>query len=127
MSAGLAMQQLVVAALADLPGVTGVWDGPPADAAPPYISIGADVLTDWGTKTEAGHEHRLALNLWHAGPGMAPAKALLGAMETRLRAMAGSAAGHRLVSVRLARSLVLSGPDGLVQGVLEVRLRSVAQ
>ena len=124
MSASLAMQRLLVAALAGIDGITGVHDGPPADAPPPYLVIGSDLVSDWSTKTETGHEHRIAINVWDAGPGAARAKAIMGRVETRLAALAGNRNGHLLVSARLLRTLVLTDAEGWSQGIVEFRLRS---
>ena len=125
MSASLAVQKMLMAALAGLPGVTGVFDGPPVDAASPYAVIGSDLVTDWSTKTERGHEHRLAINIWHAGPGAAAAKALLGGVETRVLGLAGTIDGHRVVSNVLLRSLVLTDAEGWTQGIAEFRIRTI--
>jgi hypothetical protein len=127
MSASLAVQTLVAAALADVPGATGVFDGPPPDATPPYIVIGSDLVTDWSTKSGTGHEHRLAINVWDAGPGAAAAKAVLGNVSARMAALAGTAGGHRVVSSLLLRSLVLTDAEGWTQGIAEFRVRSVAE
>ena len=126
MSASLAMQRLLFEALGDIAGISGVHDGPPVDALPPYLVIGADLVTDWSTKTETGHEHRIAINVWDAEPGTARAKAIMGAVETRLAALAGSRDGQLLVSTRLLRTLVLTDADGWSQGIVEFRLRSRA-
>ena len=126
MNASLAVQILVAAALADLPGVSAVYDGPPPDAVPPYVVIGSDLVTDWSTKTETGHEHRVSVNVWDAGPGAAPAKAVMGVVETALAAMTGARDGHRLVSVRLVRTLVLTDAEGWTQGIIEFRMRTIA-
>jgi hypothetical protein len=127
MSASLAIQTLVAAALAELPGAGGIYDGPPADAVPPYVVIGSDLVTDWSTKTETGHEHRLAINIWDAGPGAAPAKRLMGGVADRLAALSGAHGGHRIVSSRLLRSLVLTDAEGWTQGIVEFRVRSRAE
>jgi hypothetical protein len=125
MSASLAVQRLLVAALAGIPGISGVFDGPPPDAASPYLVVGADVVSDWSTKTEAGHEHRITITAWDAGPGTAPAKALLGAVEAAVAGLAGSDGGHAIVSARLLRSLVVTDPEGWAQGIIEFRIRSL--
>ena len=124
MSASLAVQTLVAAALADLPGVSGVYDGPPPDAVPPYLVIGSDLVTDWSTKTELGHEHRLAINVWDAGPGVAATKRLMGGVIDRLAVLSGTQDGHRIVSSLLLRSLVLTDADGWTQGIVEFRVRT---
>ncbi|KPF78402.1 hypothetical protein IP88_03890 [alpha proteobacterium AAP81b] len=126
MSASLAVQQLVVGALADLPGISGVFDGPAPDAAPPYLTVGADVVTDWSHKSGVGHEHRLTVNVWDAGPGVAGAKRLAGAVEVRLAGLNGEALGHRIVSALLLRSLVLGDAEGWSRGIVDFRIRSVA-
>jgi hypothetical protein len=126
MSASLAMQRLLAAALAAIPGITGVYDGPPPDAVAPYLVIGPDVVGDWSTKTEPGHEHRVSIAVWDAGPGAARAKALMGQVEAILAGLGGSQGGHLLVSTRLLRTLVLTDPEGWTQGLVEFRLRSRA-
>lgn len=126
MSAGLAVQRLVMAALSGIAGVTGVFDGPPVDAVAPYLVIGPDLVTDWSTKTEIGHEHRLGVSVWDAGPGAARAKQLMGEVEAVLGGLAGGRDGHGVVSVRFLRSLVLTDPDGWTQGLVEFRVRTRA-
>ncbi|KAB7648184.1 DUF3168 domain-containing protein [Polymorphobacter fuscus] len=126
MSASLMVQKRVAAALAGVAGVTGVYDGPPVDAVPPYLVIGSDLVTDWSTKTEVGHEHRLAINVWDAGPGTAAAKAVMGAVAARLATLGGMQDGHRIVSALLLRQLVLTDAEGWTQGIVEFRVRTVA-
>jgi hypothetical protein len=126
MSASLAVQRLLAAALAGVPGVTGVFDGPPVDAAPPYLVIGGDVMTDWSTKTETGREHLLRVSVWDAGPGLARVKPLMAAVDAAVSALSGSSGGQRVVSARFVRALVLGEPDGWTQGLMEFRVRSLA-
>lgn len=111
MSASLAVQKLLAAALANVPAVTGVYDGPPVDAVAPYLVIGADSVTDWSTKTEVGHEHRIGVSVWDAGPGTVRAKTIMGAVETILAGLAGVRDGHLVVTARLLRTLVLTDPE----------------
>ena len=124
MAASLAVQKAVAAALADVPGLTGVFDGPPADAAAPYALIGPDLMTDAGTKTEVAHDHRVLVTIWDDRPGVARLKSLLGVAETRLRALAGDWDGHRIINARLVRSSLGDASDGWRPGVIEMRLRS---
>lgn len=126
MSASLAVQQLVASALVDVPGLTGIHDGPAPDAAPPYATIGADLVTDWSHKTGTGHEHRITVTVWDAGPGVAAVKALAGAVEARLAGVSGEALGHRIVSALLLRSLALGDAEGWSRVVIDFRIRSVA-
>ena len=118
------MQKAVVVALAEVPGLTGVFDGPPADAAAPYAVIGPGLVTDAGTKTEVSHDHRMLVTIWDDRPGGARLQALLGAAEARLRALAGSWDGHRILNARLVRSGVGAPVEGWRPGTIEMRLRS---
>ena len=124
MSASLALQKAVVAALADLPGLTGVHDGPPPDAPPPYAVIGPDLVADWSSKTERGHATRLLVTIWDDRPGGARLRGLLGAAETRLRALSGSWDGHRIVLVQWLRSSVEAPDGGWRAGRMEIRVLS---
>ncbi len=126
MNASLALQRQVAAALATVPGITGVFDGPPTDAVSPYLVIGADLVTDWSTKSGPGHEHRIGVTLWSAGPGTAGAKAIMGVVETALSGLSGALDGHAIVSTVLLRTLVLTDPEGWTQGIVEFRVRTVA-
>jgi len=124
MSASLAMQRLMRSALAGIEGVSGIFDGPPVDAAAPYLTIGPDLVTDWSTKTETGHEHRVQVRVWDERAGHARVKLVMGAVEAALAGMAGSVDGHGLVSSRLVRALVIRDSEGWTEGLVEFRLRS---
>ena len=126
MSASLAVQKLLAAALVGIPAVTGVYDGPPVDAVAPYLVIGPDLVTDWSTKTETGHEHRIGVTVWDAAPGTVRAKTIMGAVEARLVGLAGVRDGHLVVSTRLLRTLVLTDPEQWTQGIVEFRVRTRA-
>ncbi len=124
MGASLAMQRLIVAAVSDLPGISGVFDGPPGDPVPPYVVLGPELLTDWSTKTETGHEHRVQLRIWDRGRSAVRVKPLMAAVQAVMAGLAGEADGHRLVTSRFVRALVLNDGDGWTQGLVEFRLRS---
>ena len=89
MSASIAVQKLVVAALAGIDGIGGVFDGPAPGAVPPYLVVGPDVVTEWSSKSFDGHEHRLGVTVWDAGPGSVRAKRLMADVEARLAGLAG--------------------------------------
>ena len=135
MSASLAVQQALRAALVAAPGLaglTGVFDGVPVNAQPPYLTLGPDVVTDWSHKSGIGHEHRIQLGLWDDATGSARVKTLCGAAEDAVRALtgtlpeagAGTGAGHRIASVQFLRGFVLKDPDGWTQGIVEFRIRT---
>lgn len=128
--AGLALRRALVAALradVELTGqLSGVFDAPPPGQAYPYLSFGPDVMSDAGHKTGEGRLHRLQLSLWDDRPDRRRLMELMSLVENALAALAGDIDGHRLVSFRLARSLVMRDPIGVDQGVMEFRATTFA-
>src|SRR3546814_142665 len=106
--------------------LSGVFDAPPPGQAYPYLSFGPGVMSDAGHKTGEGRLHRLQLSLWDDRPDRRRLMELMSLVENALTALAGDIGGHRLVSFRLARSLVMRDPIGVDQGVMEFRATTFA-
>ncbi len=126
-SASLAVEQLLIAALAATPelgALTGIFDWVAPDAIAPYLTVGADAVSDWSHKTGTGHEHRVQLSLWDDAAGTARLKALAGAVEAAVRTVAGSRDGHRVVSVAFVRAVFIKATSGWSQGALDFRIRT---
>ena len=124
-----AVQAALVAALeghAPLAGeVGGVFDGPPARAAYPYVAIGAGATADWSNKTARGREHRLAVTLWDDGDSPARLHRLMTAAEDAIEGMATELDGHQVASIAFLRSRVMRDPDGPWAAILEYRVRTL--
>nr|MBA3729973.1 DUF3168 domain-containing protein [Sphingomonas sp.] len=87
MSAGAALQQAIALRLATLSELSGVYDGPPARAAFPYVAIDAANESDWSHKSGEGREVMVATTLWDEQPARIHplADALeLAVLETRI-------------------------------------------
>lgn len=127
MSAGEAVQATLVAALAGHAGLAGVgvFDGPPARAAYPYVAIGAGVTGDWSHKTGRGREHRLAITIWDDGASAARLHALMADAESAIEGMARDLDGHRLVSLVFLRSRITRDVGGPWAGLIEYRARTL--
>jgi hypothetical protein len=125
-TAATAVQAALVAALRAGLGttVTGVFDGAPAGAVPPYATIGEMVTTGWGAKGLDGREHRLSVNLWDEPARAARLQALVTAAEAAVAGMAVALPGHRIVGLLFLRARVVRGA-GLWTGVVEYRVRTV--
>ncbi|MBL8647603.1 MAG: DUF3168 domain-containing protein [Sphingosinicella sp.] len=124
--AGLALQEALYAALGGFAGslVTGVYDGPPAGAVPPYLTIGPDLVTDISTKTERRRQHLYAVTAWAAGDAVSVLKPVLAVVETAVLGIA-ALEGHRLVTNDMLRSRTAADPArGLVSGTIEFRART---
>jgi hypothetical protein len=123
MSAGGALQSAIAAALTTIEGLTGVFDGPPARAAFPYVALDATTETDWSHKSGDGREVMVAITVWDDQP-------------VRLHALADSieaavegpvpVAGWQMVTMRLVRRRVVRDVAGPWAAAVDFRARMLA-
>ena len=127
---GLALQKALFAALGEgvvAALVTGIYDGSPAGAALPYLTIGPDLTTDISTKTERRRQHVYAVTAWAAGHSVSTLKPIMAAVEAAVLAMPAALDGHRIVTNDMLRSRTDADPArGLVRGSIEFRARTEA-
>jgi hypothetical protein len=122
-SAGVALQAAVAAGVSALGLFDGVYDGPPARAAFPYVALDAGSESDWGHKSGAGREVGLAMTIWAAhGDGL---QELADAVEGCVLGT-GAVAGWQLVSVRLMRRRVVRDVAGPWAVAIDCRARLLA-
>ncbi len=126
-----AVQTAAITALQAHPVLTqslsGVFDGPPVRAVYPYIAVTDGPSSDWSTKTELGREIRLALTVWDDGEEPARLHNLMGHVEEAIAAMARDLPGWRVASNVFLRSFVARDPAGPWAGLVEHRIRIMAQ
>jgi Protein of unknown function (DUF3168) len=120
MSAGAALQAAVVVEVRLIPELAGVFDGPPARAAFPYVTIDAGSESDWGHKAGEGREVLLAASLWDDQPGRIPplADALEGAVLS-----VDAVAGWQLVSLVMLRRRIVRDVAGPWAAAIDFRAR----
>jgi hypothetical protein len=127
----LDLQRAVAAALAADPALSArglqVFDGPPVNARPPYVSIGADTVVARQWQGGSGEEHRFSVSLWDSRDGLAAAKAVLAEIERAIMALPSAVSGLRLIGLRLVRGTVRRTQRGWTQGQLEFRVLSVRE
>lgn len=126
--AAAALQAAAVARLAAVAGLSGVYEGPPVQAVCPYAIVEAGPESDWGHKSGAGSEVRLAVTVRDAGEKPRRLYAMLEAAGAALDA--GLAIeGWQLVTLawRQTRSVreakPAPGADGAWAGFVEYRAR----
>lgn len=110
------------AALAAL--VHGVFDGVPARASAPYVSVGAAEGSDWGTKDRAGREVRLSVVLHGQGAGLDDAAA--GRIDAVVGGLRGAAEDWEIVAARVVRTRFAFAREGGWRHELVVRCRCLA-
>lgn len=123
MSAGGSLQSAVAAALSSVPELTGVFDGPPARAAYPYVALDATTETDWSHKSGDGREVMLAITLWDDQP--VRLHGLADAIEANLQALPAIDAWE-LVTMRLVRRRVIRDVAGPWAAAIDFRARMLA-
>ena len=110
------------AALAAL--VHGVFDGVPARASAPYVSVGAAEGSDWGTKDRPGREVRLGVVLHGRGAGLDDAAA--GRIDAVVGGLRGAAEDWEIVGARVVRTRFAFAREGGWRHELVVRCRCLA-
>ena len=120
MSAGGALQEAVAGALAGQAVLTGVYDGPPARAAFPYVVLDGGTEMDWSHKSGGGREVLLAVTLWDEQP--ARLHDLADAAEVAVGGI-GAVAGWEVASLRLLRRRVVRDVAGPWAAAVDFRAR----
>ncbi|ARS29118.1 DUF3168 domain-containing protein [Sphingomonas sp. KC8] len=124
----MALQAALVAAITARPGlgdaVSGIFDGPPARAAFPYVAIGGWASSDWSHKTARGREHRLAISIWDDGGSPARLHGLMAEAEAAIDGI-DVVAEAELVSLIFLRSRVIRDAAGPWAGIIEYRARLI--
>lgn len=125
--AGEALVEAAATALHGVAGIGRVYDAPPLQASVPYALVEADLVTDWGHKSGAGREVRLAALLHDQGERPVRLRALASAAETALERLTGDVGGGwRLVSMRLLRTRIVRTRSGGWTAAIEFRARLLA-
>jgi len=123
LSAGGALQTAIAQELTAVPELTGVFDGPPARAAYPYVALDATTESDWSHKSGAGREVLVAITVWDDQP--VRLHGLADEVETRVQALAVTDA-WQLVTMRLVRRRVVRDVAGPWAAAIDFRARMLA-
>ena len=123
MSAGAAIQAALAKSLTEVTDLSGVFDGPPARAAFPYVAIDASLESDWSHKTGAGREVLIAMTLWDDQPSRLHKLA----DSAEERALAVAVDGEwKLVSFVLLRRRTIRDVSGPWATAIDFRARLLA-
>ena len=123
MSAGGALQSAIATTLSAIGGFTGVFDGPPARAAFPYVALDATTETDWSHKNAIGREVMVAITVWDDQP--VRLHELADSVEAAVDALP-PIAGWQLVNMRLVRRRVVRDVAGPWAAAVDFRARMLA-
>ncbi|MEW4449670.1 DUF3168 domain-containing protein [Qipengyuania sp. JC766] len=127
------MEQLLRTAMLDwlragpapLDRLNGVTEESPDAASAPCLAIAASASADWSTKTQAGREVRLALELVTRADPLEDA-VLHAAIDARVSALPRRQTGVAIASITFLRARTRQGERGLRTTLLEYRIRALA-
>lgn len=115
-----AAQQAVYTALAasaDLQALIGnparIFDQVPADTAEPYVILGEGSIEPFDTKSTAGADQEMVLEIWSGHRGAKIVKQILDAAHSALHEAALSVAGANFVLCRFSGAEIARDSDGL--------------
>ncbi len=106
--------------------LNAVTEEAPAHTSLPWLAISASASTDWSTKTEAGREVRVALELHCRGDQPGSGGALVAGIEARIAALPRAQAGFQVVSVLFLRARAEQRAQNTRAILLEYRFRTLA-
>lgn len=117
-----ALQRGVAVALRT-PGLadTPFYDGPPAGARPPYVSIGREKMRFRGWKGGGTMEHRFFVTLFDSCPDHATVKQRLAKVVAAVLKMSRQVGDVRLVTLQLLGTDVKRGKRQWMEGTAEFR------
>jgi hypothetical protein len=123
MSAGGALQTAIAGVLNGVAGLSGVFDGPPARAAFPYVALDATTETDWSHKSGTGREVMVAITVWDDQP--VRLHDLADSVEAALGSLS-PIAGWQLVNMQLVRRRIVRDVAGPWAAAVDFRARMLA-
>ena len=123
MSAGGALQSAIASALGGTVELTGVFDGPPARAAYPYVALDATTESDWSHKSGTGREVLVAITVWDDQP--VRLHGLADQVEAALASLV-DVGGWQLVTMKLVRRRVVRDVAGPWAAAIDYRARVLA-
>jgi hypothetical protein len=117
------LQSAIASALSALGELSGVFDGPPARAAFPYVALDATTETDWSHKSAVGREVLVAITIWDDQP--ARLHQLADTVEASVASLV-SIERWQLVTMQLVRRRVVRDVAGPWAAAVDFRARMLA-
>ena len=118
-----ALVAAAVAALGQVPGLSGVSDGAPIQAGDAHAVVECGPTADWGHKSGEGAEVRFAVLIRCGGEQPGRARRLIELARQAVAAIGPDCGEWRLVTLTLLRSRVLRAPGPSWTGGAEFRAR----
>ena len=99
-----------------------VFDDVPEDTSYPYITIGEDNISEFGTKDLDGTTSTMTIHIWSEYKGSKETKQIMDRIHDLLHDSSLSVSGFNLINMRFEFSDIMRDPDGITRhGVMRVR------
>jgi hypothetical protein len=99
-----------------------VFDDVPEDTSYPYITLGEDNITEFGTKDLDGTTNTLTIHIWSEYKGSKETKQIMDRVHDLLHDSSLSVSGFNLINMRFEFSDIMRDPDGITRhGVMRFR------
>lgn len=124
----IALRQALIQWLASDPALAAlnaIDEESPVRASPPWLGIAASASIDFGHKTGAGREVRIAFELHSRGDDIAGDGILVSAIDSRIGAFPDAQAGFAVASCNFLRGRAERRADNLRATLLEYRFRLI--
>lgn len=125
-----ALRAALVAWLATDPAlasqINAVTEEAPSRTSPPWLAIAASASADWGCKTNAGREVRVALELHCRGDTPDAGSAIIAAIEARIEALPRAQTGFAIAAIRFLRGRAEQRGESTRAILIEYRFRLLA-
>lgn len=121
--AGQALAEAALAALRDVGGLNGVYDGPPLSASFPYATVETGLESDWSHKSGEGRELRLSILVHEQGERPTRLRNIVVAVEAAAAEIGPNLAGWQLVNLVFLRGSMLRSKDAAWSAAIEYRAR----
>lgn len=106
--------------------LNSVTEEAPSRTALPWLAIATSASVDWSTKSEAGYETRIALELHLRGDRPEDGAAVTAAVQARVASLPRDQGAYRIVTLNFLRSRAEARPNNTRAMLLEYRFRTIA-
>lgn len=89
-----------------------VWDYPPEGSSFPYVTIGADDFTEWGSHSFDGMDCSISIHSWARNRGRKSCKQIMDKIYQRLHDTNINVIGFGVALMQFRTSTILRDPDG---------------
>tara|TARA_R110000850_G_scaffold5825_2_gene23337 strand:- start:402 stop:809 length:408 start_codon:yes stop_codon:yes gene_type:complete len=99
-----------------------IYDDVPESSSFPYIQMGQDTVSEYGTKDLDGADTSLTLHIWSQYKGAMQTKNIIDRVHSLLHDSSLSVTGFNLINLRFEFSDILRDPDGVTRhGIIRFR------